>query len=150
MQFLTNLSKIMHSNDILLIGFDMVKNKSILKNAYNDSKNITEKFNKNILNVINNYIDTNFDLDSFEHIVFYNETLSRIEMHLKAIKDIIISSPTLAETIYIKKGETIHTENSYKFSQENIRTLASGSGLEIQKIFTDKHKWFSLVQLIKK
>jgi len=149
MQFLVDVCEIMHSGDLLLLGFDMVKSKKDLEKAYNDSKNVTEKFNKNILNVVNNHIGTDFDPDTFEHIAFYNERFSRIEMHLKAIKDLEIPCPSLPTTIYIKKGETIHTENSYKFTDENIKSLASGAGLEIQKIFTDKNKWFSLVQLIK-
>ncbi|MFW6121563.1 MAG: L-histidine N(alpha)-methyltransferase, partial [Petrotogales bacterium] len=149
-QFLVQLSEIMHSGDLLLLGFDMVKNKDILEKAYNDSKNVTERFNKNILNVVNSHIGTNFDPDNFEHVAFYNERFSRIEMHLKAIKDIEISCPSLPSNIYIEKGDTIHTENSYKFTDENVKSLAFGAGLEIQNIFTDRNKWFSLVQLIKK
>jgi len=149
MEFLVDLSEIMHSDDLLLLGFDMVKSKEVLEKAYNDSKNITERFNKNILNVVNSYIGTDFDPDTFEHVAFYNERFYRIEMHLKALKDLEILCPSLPTNIYIKKGETIHTENSHKFTDENINNLASGAGLEIQNIYTDKNKWFSLVQLIK-
>lgn len=149
MQFLVDLSEIMHSGDLLLLGFDMVKSKEVLEEAYNDSRHVTERFNKNILNVVNSHIDTDFDPDTFEHIAFYNERFSRIEMHLKAIKNLEISCPRLPITISIKKGKAIHTENSYKFTDENIKNLASGADLEIQNIFTDKNKWFSLVQLIK-
>ena len=149
LKFLVDLSEIMQSGDLLLLGFDMVKNKEILDKAYNDSKKITEKFNKNILNVVNNLIGTDFNPDTFDHVAFYNEEFSRIEMHLKATKEIEISCASLPTNIDIKKDETIHTENSYKFTDENIESLASGAGLEIQNIFTDKNKWFSLVQLIK-
>ena len=149
MQFLVDLSEIMCSGDLLLLGFDMVKSKEILEKAYNDSKNVTERFNKNILNVVNSHIGTDFDPDTFEHIAFYNELFSRIEMHLKAIKNLEISCPNLPTNINIKKGETIHTENSYKYTGENIESLSSGAGLDVQNIFTDKNKWFSLVQLIK-
>ncbi len=149
LHFLVNLSEIMQPGDLLLLGFDVVKSKELLEKAYNDSDNVTEKFNKNILNVVNNHIGTNFDLDTFEHVAFYNEKFSRIEMHLKAIKDLEITCPRLSENIHIKKSETIHTENSYKFTDENIKNLASCAALEIQNIFTDKKKWFSLVQLIK-
>ena len=149
MQFLVDLSEIMCSGDLLLLGFDMVKSKEILEKAYNDSENVTERFNKNILNVVNSHIGTDFVPDTFEHIAFYNERFSRIEMHLKAIKNLEISCPSLPTNIYIKKGETIHTENSHKFTDENLKSLAFGAGLEIQNIFTDRNKWFSLVQLIK-
>jgi L-histidine N-alpha-methyltransferase len=149
LQFLIKLSEIMHSGDILLLGFDMVKSKDILEKAYNDSKKITERFNKNILNVVNTHIGTDFDVDTFEHIAFYNERYSRIEMHLKATQDLEISSPSIPTPISIKKDETIHTENSYKFTDANIKHLASGAGLHIQHIYTDKNKWFSLVVLTK-
>jgi len=148
-QFLVNLSEIMRSGDLLLLGFDMVKSKEVLEKAYNDRQNVTERFNKNILNVVNSHIGTKFDSNTFEHIAFYNEELSRIEMHLKAVRDLEIFCPSSSSNILIKKGETIHTENSYKFTEENIKSLASGAGLEIQNIYTDKNKWFSLVQLIK-
>lgn len=149
MQFLVDLNEIMQTGDLLLLGFDMVKSKEMLDRAYNDSKNVTERFNKNILNVINSHIGTDFDPDYFEHIAFYNEEFSRIEMHLKAKEDLEIFCSSLPTNIYIKKGETIHTENSHKFTDENLKSLAFGAGLEIQNIFTDRNKWFSLVQLIK-
>lgn len=147
--FLINLSRIMNSDDLLLLGFDMVKNKEVLENAYNDRQNVTEKFNKNILNVVNNYIDSDFNPDNFEHIAFYNEKLSRIEMHLKALRDLEIFCPDASSNISIKKGETIHTENSYKFTEKNIQSLAKGADLKIQNIYTDTNKWFSLLELKK-
>lgn len=150
LQFLNELSKIMHPGDLLLIGFDMVKSKEVLERAYNDSNKITERFNKNILNVVNKIIGTDFDLESFKHVAFYNEDFSRIEMHLEAIKDLEIKCPSLSSNIYLKKGERIHTENSHKFTIEDINSLAKNSGLEIQNIFTDDKKWFSLVHMIKK
>jgi L-histidine N-alpha-methyltransferase len=148
-QFLINLSEIMHTGDLFLLGFDMVKNKDVLNNAYNDRKKVTDEFNKNILNVINKLIDTDFQPDFFDHVAFYNEDFSRIEMHLKAKKDMKISSPNFSSKIYIKKGETIHTENSYKFTDENIRTLTYNAGLDIIEILKDENKWFSLVLLTK-
>lgn len=147
--FLTNLSKIMHTGDLFLIGFDMVKNKDILNKAYNDNAKVTDEFNKNILNALNKLIDTDFKAIEFEHLAFYNEDYSRIEMHLKAKKDLKISSPNSNLKIHIKEGETIHTENSYKFTDENIKNLAYGAGLDIIEIFKDEKKWFSLVLLTK-
>jgi L-histidine N-alpha-methyltransferase len=149
LRFLADLSAIMCSGDLLLLGFDMVKDKDTLEKAYNDSRNVTERFNKNILNVVNCHIGTDFDPDAFEHVAFYNERFSRIEMHLKAKKNMEITCPSLPINIHVKKGEKIHTENSYKFTDENIKSLSTGADLEIQNIFKDKNKWFSLVQLVK-
>ena len=148
-EFITRLSNTMEKGDMLLMGLDMVKDKKILKKAYNDSQNITAQFNLNILNVVNNYIETKFEPDDFEHIAFYNNKLSRIEMHLKAKKDMVMSSPWSAQKITIKKEETIHTENSHKFTNEIIHSLAHKAGLKIQNIVTDSNNWFSIVQIAK-
>ncbi len=148
-RLMDNLSKVMKPGDMLLLGVDRVKNKHIIEKAYNDRKKVTAKFNRNILNVVNSLIDTNFKPMDFEHVAFYNEEKSRIEMHLKAKKYLEISSPYLTDKIIIKKDETIHTENSYKFTNEYIHKLASILGLKIKNIFTDKNKWFSVIQFYK-
>ncbi len=148
--FLISLKNIMNQEDLLLLGFDMVKSKKILEKAYNDSQNVTEKFNKNILNVINSHINSNFKPENFKHVAFFNEKLSRIEMHLKARKNIEILCPNYSTNIIIKEGETIHTENSYKFTEHDIKKLAEEADLKIKKQYTDKNRWFSLVLLEKK
>jgi L-histidine N-alpha-methyltransferase len=148
--FFRNLGKAMRTGDMLLLGTDMVKDKEILEKAYNDSAGVTAEFNLNILNVVNNIANTNFHPEAFEHMAFYNEELSRIEMHLKAIEDLEVVSPFIEENIIIRKGETIHTENSHKFTSERIEDFASAACLEIQHIFSDEKKWFSLILLAKK
>lgn len=147
--FLKELHHIMHPGDRLLLGFDMVKNKEIIENAYNDDQKVTEQFNKNILTVVNNLVGTDFNPDDFEHVAFYNDAFSRIEMHLKATKQIKISSPLLSTPITIKRGELIHTENSHKFTIDHIYKLAANAHFEIEKIFSDEKQWFSLAVLTK-
>ena len=148
-EFLVKLASIMNPEDLLLAGFDMVKGKNILENAYNDSENITEQFNKNILNVVNGLIGTDFNSDSFDHVAFYNEELKRIEMHLRANKDLEITSAYFDSKINIKTGDTIHTENSNKFTDMDIDYLAKSSGLEIKNVLKDKNEWFSVVEFVK-
>jgi L-histidine N-alpha-methyltransferase len=148
-KFMADLGRILQTGGMLLLGVDMVKSKDMLEKAYNDSQKITEKFNRNILNVINNLVGTNFEPALFDHIAFYNEDHSRIEMHLKAMESMEISSPHLKDKIIIRKGETIHTENSHKFTSKHIDDLARAGGLEIKKIFTDNNKWYSLIQFFK-
>ncbi len=143
---LKNLEKIMNAGDQLLLGMDMVKDVTILEKAYNDADQVTAHFNKNILNAINNLANTNFDTDQFEHMAFYNENKNRIEMHLKAIDDVEVYSPHFTEKVILKAGETIHTENSKKFTLNDISNFADKTGLEIKEIFTDKKQWFSIVQ----
>lgn len=93
----------------------MVKDKTILEAAYNNDKQVTAEFNKNILNVVNYILYTDFNTNDFKHSAFYNKEKFRIEMHLKALKDIQINSPYFQGKIVIKRGKTIHTENSHKY-----------------------------------
>jgi len=148
-QFCANISKNMRPGDIFLLGMDMVKNREVMFRAYNDSRNVTAKFNRNILNVVNGLVGTNLDPNYFNHLAFFNEKQARIEMHLRAMKDIETFSPYSSQKITLKNGETIHTENSHKFTKEHIEELAKTAGLKVQKIFTDEDNWFSLVQFIK-
>jgi L-histidine N-alpha-methyltransferase len=148
LRFMADLGRIMHSGGMLLLGVDMVKDRDVLEIAYNDSQGITQKFNRNILNVVNELAGTDFDPDLFDHVAFYNEEQFRIEMHLKATRDMEVSSTHFNGRIPIQKGEAIHTENSHKFTRRHIDDLASAGGLEIQNIFTDKNEWFSLIQFL--
>jgi L-histidine N-alpha-methyltransferase len=139
----------MNQGDTLLIGIDMVKPKEVLERAYNDKSNVTALFNRNILNVVNSITGTNFDQQSFEHLAFYNETESRMEMHLKALKTMIIESESSGFKINIDNEELIHTENSHKFTITQIGRHIEEAGLKIERIFSDDRNWFSLVQISK-
>jgi L-histidine N-alpha-methyltransferase len=143
--FLKNVKKHLCPGDKFLLGLDRVKDFKVLHNAYNDKQGITALFNKNILDVINQTVGTSFNTRHFEHLAYYNEKMARIEMHLKADKDIVISSDLFPEKVYLKKGKTIHTENSHKFTLNDIHVFANISGLKIENIFNDKREWFSLI-----
>jgi len=147
--FLKFLGSEMKYGDRLLLGIDMVKDTDVLERAYNDNQLITAMFNRNILNVINSLADTNFESSYFDHHAYYDKSKKRIEMHLRARKDMIINFNPKCELIHIKKDETIHTENSCKFDREDIQTMGSIAGLDVEEIFTDNLEWFSLVQYIK-
>ena len=147
--FISNLGSLMRKGDQLLLGFDMVKDTVVLENAYNDTWGVTAEFNKNILRVVSNLIITDIDPEHFDHVAFYNTRESRIEMHLKALKDIDVESPHLSAKITIGRGETIHTENSCKFTGPRISVLADEAGLRIDKVFTDDNHWFSVAHFLK-
>jgi L-histidine N-alpha-methyltransferase len=149
LKFLNHFNSSMNSGDRLLLGLDRVKDKQYLERAYNDKSNITAKFNKNILNVVNNIAETDFNEDDFDHLAFFNESLNRIEMHLVAKRKVVISSPHLNNVLLIQPDETIHTENSYKFTDADIENFQDHSGLIIEDTVTDDDNWFSLVQFIK-
>ncbi len=149
-QFLIGLSQSMQPGDQLLIGFDMVKDEKVLHAAYNDAEGVTAKFNKNILNVVNKLIGSDFNLDSFYHLAFYSKKKARIEMHLVANEEVKVNSPHFqGGSITIKKGEGIHTENSHKYTLFDIHHFAQLSGLELKEIYTDANGWFSLAHMVK-
>src|SRR5690606_29278052 len=123
-EFLSKITNIMHDDDALLIGFDLIKDEEVLLRAYNDSEGVTSEFNLNILQRINNELGGSFDLNSFEHSSIFNREKSRVEMHLTSIKDQDIEIRDLDLIVNFKKGESIHTENSYKFNDELIMDFA--------------------------
>ena len=147
-QFLMDLKAVMNPGDQLLIGLDMVKDIQVLEDAYNDNQGVTAIFNKNILSSVNQYVKTSFSPDWFEHAAFYNQSKDRIELHLRALKDLEIRCMYLQDNIRIKKGETIHTENSHKYTRRHIFGFACIAGLKIHTVYTDNNQWFSLVHLI--
>ena len=139
----------MLDEDSLLVGFDLVKSEQVLQAAYNDSQGVTKQFNKNILNVINVIIKTDFDIADFDHHCFFNHEKSRIEMHLIANKSCIVNSQFFESPISFKKGESIHTENSHKYSLGAINELIENSELIIKNNYTDSDSWFALVEFVK-
>jgi len=147
--FLYSLKSYIRQEDALLIGIDLEKDKRILDKAYNDKKGLTAKFNLNILARINRELDGEFKLSSFEHKSFYNIHKHRIEMHLESKLDQEVRVGATKKTFHFKKGETIHTENSYKYSQNNLNELVKNAGLEMIQSFTDRKKQYTLILLKK-
>ncbi len=148
--FLQSLGSIMNQGDGLLMGMDMIKNLATLNAAYNDAENITAQFNKNILNVVNRLVGSNFSTSDFEHQAFFNPKKKRIEMHLRALNSIKIFINGLDDPIHIAKGETIHTENSHKYNIKSIMRMAEWAQLTSEEVFTDSRNWFTLAYFIKK
>ncbi len=128
-----------------LIGVDLKKNKDILTAAYNDEDGITAAFNINILHRMRRELGAAVNVDGFEHCAFYNEQAGRVEMHLKSNRD---QSITLDDhEIFIAKGETIHTENSYKYHVDEFIGLAETAGFRSRAVWTDDQNRFSVHML---
>lgn len=140
--FLANAGRILGEGALLIIGVDLIKPVEVLKAAYNDKAGITAKFNLNLLKRINRELGANFDLGSFEHHAFYNRERNRIEMHLASLKRQKVK--VAGETIDFRAGETIHTENSYKYSKESLAALARGVGWLPVAHWSDANKYFSI------
>ena len=124
--FLRHAGRMLGRGAALIIGVDLVKDAKILNAAYNDAAGLTAKFNLNLLARINRELDGDFDLASFDHHAFYNRERHRIEMHLVSKKRQRVS--VAGRGVEFRAGETIHTENSYKYTLEYFTALARGSG----------------------
>ena len=110
----------------LLIGVDLEKDRATLEAAYNDGEGVTGEFNRNLLRRINRELDGCFDIETFRHRAFYNGAEGRIEMHLVSEKDQTVTVHDRDFTF--TEGETIHTENYYKYHVEEFSSLAAGAG----------------------
>ena len=142
--FLKALVDRMNKGDSLLVGFDLHKSEKILNRAYNDSAGITAKFNLNILARINKELGGEFDLTLFKHHAFYNREKRRIEMHLVSTCKQQIYIREIGKTFDFEVGESIHTENSYKYTLNQIDALAKRCNLKVKKHFLDRNRWFDL------
>jgi len=149
LELLQNLSRQMKKGDIFLLGMDMIKPLSVLLPAYNDARGVTATFNKNILNSVNNLIQSDFQTGDFDHLAFFNKEKSRIEMHLVAKNDLTVHSPCFDEDLPLLKGESIHTENSHKYNAGHIREITEVTGLQLSHTHTDDREWFSVTEFQK-
>ncbi|MFA6266192.1 MAG: L-histidine N(alpha)-methyltransferase [Pseudolabrys sp.] len=140
--FLRNAAKTLGPGAKLIIGADLVKDAEVLNAAYNDAAGYTEKFNLNLLARINRELRGTFDLSTFEHHAFYNRERQRVEMHLASLKRQKVK--VAGECFDFRAGETIHTENSYKYTAESLAALARGVGWEPAGVWTDKDGYFSI------
>jgi dimethylhistidine N-methyltransferase len=129
----------------LILGADLVKSPDLLHAAYNDAQGVTADFNRNVLVRSNRELDANFQLDQFAHSAFYNAPFQRIEMHLmSACQQVVRVGGT---SFAFAQGETLHTENSYKFTVEGLRQLAQRAGFTPGQVWTDSDNMFCLLWL---
>lgn len=142
--FLKTISSMINPGDGLLIGVDRKKDQEILEKAYNDENGITAEFNLNLLRRLNRELDTDFDLNNFRHKAIYNDNEGRVEMHLISLEN---QEVRVGDRIYsMQKGETIHTENSYKYTSEEFSELAS-EFFNLEKTWTDHRNYFNVYYL---
>ena len=140
--FLRNAGRILGAGATLIVGADLTKQADVLNAAYNDAAGVTARFNLNLLVRINRELGGTFKLDAFEHHAFYNRERHRVEMHLASLKRQKVK--VAGETIEFRAGETIHTENSYKYSVESLGALARGAGWQPVGAWTDERNYFSI------
>jgi dimethylhistidine N-methyltransferase len=142
--FLQKISSIMKNNDLFFIGLDLVKDKKVLENAYDDSQGVTASFNLNVLSRINDELHANFDLSQFVHHSLYNERKQRIEMYLRSLEEQKVEIKKADLQIDFQKDELIHTEHSHKYSISQIEKMMFKAGLKIEKIWQDTSKPYAI------
>ena len=147
--FLQKINSSMKSDDLFLIGLDLVKDKTVLERAYNDSQGITGKFNLNVLSRINSELDSNFNINKFAHHAFYNEDKNRVEIYLRSLENQTVNIPKAGIVLPIKQDELIHTENSHKYTISKIREIFMMTEFRIKDIWFDEKQYFCLVLLSK-
>jgi len=141
-KFLENTNHLLQKGGGLLIGVDLKKSAEFLDAAYNDSRGVTSNFNKNLLLRMNEELDAQFDLKSFKHEAFYVAEKSRVEMHLVSEKEQTILIGNFS--ISFSKGESIHTENSYKYTLPEFQEMTAKAGFETKEVWTDQKDLFSV------
>lgn len=146
-KFLQSIARFLIPGGGMLIGVDLKKDVEVLEKAYNDEAGVTADFNKNMLVRLNRELGADFEVENFRHKALYNREQGRIEMHLvsEANQQVHLNGTT----IDFQKGESIHTENSYKYSLEEFRELVS-SWFEVEKVWMDENEFFSIQYLVKK
>ncbi len=134
----------LRSGDAVLLGTDMRKPASVLLPAYDDPQGVTAAFNKNILVRINRELGADFDLNAFGHRAVWNSEASRMEMHLESLREQKVWLRVPGVTVTFEKGETIHTENSYKFTMPMLQAIADNGGFGIERTWSDSRNWFTV------
>lgn len=143
--FLRSAGETLGKGSYMLIGVDTKKAPHVLHSAYNDARGITAEFNRNILQRINQELSADFDVESFEHYAFYNTVKGRIEMHLVSCKD---QTATIQDVeVSFREGESIHTENSYKYTSPEFSGLARSAGWRLERQWLARGKLFAIYLL---
>ena len=143
-RLLRRLRSRLHPGDYFLLGVDLVKPVEILEEAYNDAQGITAEFNKNILRVVNREAQGNFRPEDFQHLAFFNERESQIEMHLVARKTVRVRLERFDLDMALEPGDGIRTEISRKFTEASCAGLLKDGGFRLERWFASEDNYFGL------
>ena len=148
-KFLQKINSSMKKGDLFLVGLDLVKDKDVLCQAYNDSQGITAQFNLNVLSRINSELGGNFDTSKFVHHAVYNENQNKIELYLRSLSKQTVEIPNADLMLEIDEDELIHTENSHKYTISQIKQMFTITGYQIKDMWNDDNRYYSLILLSK-
>jgi len=146
--FLRDIRTILQPGDALLLGTDLVKPVPQLIDAYDDPLGVTAAFNLNLLARINRELEGGFDLSQFEHVAKYNSETRSVEMHLRSARRQTVSIRRADLTVGFEEGETIWTENSHKYSLEEVARMAETAGFGFAAQWVDREWPFAETLLV--
>ncbi|HEX2071644.1 MAG TPA: L-histidine N(alpha)-methyltransferase [Thermoleophilaceae bacterium] len=136
-RFLERVAGLMASGDRLVIGVDLVKDRAVLEAAYNDSAGVTAEFNRNVLRVLNASLGADFEPSAFEHVAFFDEANSWIELRLRARGAQTVRVEGAALELSFEDGEELRTEISTKFTAQSVEAELSDAGMRLEAFHTD-------------
>lgn len=144
--FLTRIRRAVGPGGMLVLGVDRRKDPAVLNAAYDDPHGVTAEFNLNMLRRLNRELAADFDLRRFRHLAFFNDRDSRVEMHLVSTEDQVVD--IAGTSIELARSETIWTESSYKYDEEQLANVVGSAGFTIERLWTDAdaHFWVSVLQ----
>ena len=145
--FLRSLSLPLTADDRLLVGFDLQKDPRLIRAAYDDRQGVTAAFNLNLLHRLNRELGADFDLGQWQHYTDYDPLSGAVRSFLVSTTAQTVQLGAIGQQFSFAAWETIHTENSYKFTRPLIETLAAEAGLAVQEFFTDEQDYFADVIL---
>ncbi len=143
-RFLSRLRRGMNRSDRLLLGIDLRKNREVLESAYDDSSGVTARFNRNLLERINRELGGQFDSETFDFHATYDDAGGRVVSHLRSRRDQTVRIEDLGLDVEFAAGETIHTENSFKYSWAEIDALARCTGFAVEEHWLDAKNRYSV------
>jgi L-histidine Nalpha-methyltransferase len=143
-RFLKQVRATMAPGDKLLVGTDMVKDEETLLAAYDDAAGVTAAFNRNLLVRLNRELAADFDVRAFRHEARWDPHRRRVEMHLVAMNAQEVMLRGAGLVVQIARGESIHTENSHKFTAADIMSMAEAGGLRVTATWRDESDAFRL------
>ena len=146
---LSLLGGALRSGDGLLIGADLKKDAATLELAYDDPAGVTSAFDRNLLARINRELDGVFDLRNFAHVTHYDEARGSVDSFLEAREAVTVPIRSLGISVPFDAGERIHTESSYKFTDDEIAALGRAAGFRPHAVWRDRAKRFSVQLLVK-
>ncbi len=143
--FLRRVRQTVADDGVLVLGVDRRKDASTLNAAYDDAAGVTARFNLNMLRRLNRELHADFDLERFRHLAFFNDTASRVEMHLVSVGAQVVR--VAGERVAFEAGESIWTESSYKYDRETLDALVTSAGFRITRLWTDAAERFWVAYL---